>query len=108
MTREVEVFQIFEVVDFFFFFFLGGDLVRDHRTLPSHHLGRAWVVGERDKVVPVGHFSVHLNLDRIEKEMARRWLHLVQPIHIEVVALPVEVAHLLHPLGALEGAGEPE
>jgi len=36
MTREVEVFQIFEVVDFlggdlffffFFFFFLGGDLV---------------------------------------------------------------------------------
>jgi len=88
--------------------YLGGDLVRDDRTLPSHNPGRAWVVGERDKVVQVAHFSVHLNLHRIEKEMARRCLHLVHPIHLEVVALPVEVAHLLHPLGAFEGSGEPE
>lgn len=80
---------------------LCGDLVRDDRTLPSHHLRRAWVVGEGDKVVPVGHFSVHINLHRIEKQMAWRWFHLVHSVHLEVVALPVVVAHLLHSLGAL-------
>ena len=38
--------------------------------------------------------------------MARRGLHLVHPVHLEVVALPVEVAHLLHPLDAKQGEGE--
>ena len=43
------------------------------------------------------------NLHRIEKQMAWRWLHLVHPVHLEVVALPVVVAHLLHSLDAKEG-----
>ena len=43
-------------------FDLCGDLVRDNRALPSHHLGRAWVVRERDKVLQVVHFSARLNL----------------------------------------------
>ena len=43
-------------------FDLCGDLVRDDCALPSHHLGCAWVVGERDKVVQVAHFSARLNL----------------------------------------------
>ena len=45
--------------------YLRGDLVRDDRTLPSHHLGRAWVVGERDKAVQVAHFSVRINLKQM-------------------------------------------
>ena len=38
--------------------------------------------------------------------MAGRCFHLVHPVHLEVVALPVEVAHLLHPLGAKDGGEE--
>ena len=54
--------------------YLGGDLVRDDRTLPSHHPGRAWVVGERDKVVQVAHFSVHLNLKQMRLKHCLIWI----------------------------------
>lgn len=37
--------------------------------------------------------------------MAWRCFHLVHPVNLKVVALPVEVAHLLHSLGA-KGVGE--
>ena len=52
----------------------GGDLVRDERSLASHHLGRAWVVGERDKVVQVAHFSARLNLKQMRLKHCLIWI----------------------------------
>ena len=43
-----------------------------------------------------------IDLHGVEKEVTRRWLHLIHPVNLKVVALPVEAAHLLHPLGAKE------